>query len=325
MGKDEGNKFKIENSFSSDFLKSIISKELFKEELIQNICLETISTDLREFLEDKMDAKSLVIIGKAGPSLNMKITSPDGIIIFDCDFLLSFPLVKWPSPAQEWVTRSRVWPDPVTVRRLASLPCHLIGKPMVTDTGADPYTWRFSFSNQVQIIDVSYTMSSHFVCFQELELASIVPHNARLCYIGLKLIFKKFIKKKVPSVLKSYHLLTLFFWFLEKGKEVLSWDNNSTEAFVSNLEALALFVIDRLRNNNIPHYFISTVNIASVWGPVELKKKYHKLSKVADYMEDLVKSEDFPVKYISDQAVIHIMAFNPEEHMKIVKSREPEP
>ena len=156
MGKDEGNKFKIENSFSSDFLKSIISKELFKEELIQNICLETISTDLREFLEDKMDAKSLVIIGKAGPSLNMKITSPDGIIIFDCDFLLSFPLVKWPSPAQEWVTRSRVWPDPVTIRRLASLPCHLIGKPMVTDTATDPYTWRFSFSNQVKIMTDSY-------------------------------------------------------------------------------------------------------------------------------------------------------------------------
>ena len=151
-----------------------------------------------------------------------------------------------------------------------------------------------------------------------------MPHNARLCYVGLKLIFKKFIKKNVPSVLKSYHLLTLFFWFLELGKEVSAWDNNSTEAFVRNLEAFTLFVSDRLRNMNIPHYFISTVNIASVWGPVKLKKKYHKLSEVADYMEHLVKSKDFPTKYISDRAVIHLMAFNPEEHRKIVKSREPE-
>ena len=145
-------RFWIENSFSSDFLKEIISKEL----LLKNIPLEIMSTNLGEFLRDKMDGESLVIIGKAGPSLNMKITGPDGIIIFDCDFLLSFPLVKWPSPAQEWVTRSRAWPDPVTVRRLASLPCHLIGKPMVTDTATDPYTWRFSFSNQVKIMTDSY-------------------------------------------------------------------------------------------------------------------------------------------------------------------------
>lgn len=82
-----------------------------------------------------------------------------------------------------------------------------------------------------------------------------------------------------------------------------------------------LFVIERLRKKDIPHYFISTVNIAVVWGPVELKKKYYKLSDVANYIEDLVKSKDFPGKYISDQAVTDMMAFNPEEHMKIIKSR----
>ena len=99
-----------------------------------------------------------------------------------------------------------------------------------------------------------------------------MPHNARLCYISLKLIFKKYIKKKVPSVLKSYHLLTLFFWFLEQDRKIKSWDDNSAEAFVENLEVFMLFVIERLRKKDIPHYFISTVNIARVWGPVELKK-----------------------------------------------------
>ncbi len=88
--------FRIRNSFSSDFLKEIISKEL----LLKNIPLEIRSSNLGEFLRRKMDGESKVIIGKAGPSLNLKITTPDGIIIFDCDFLLSFPLVKWPSPAQ---------------------------------------------------------------------------------------------------------------------------------------------------------------------------------------------------------------------------------
>ena len=160
-------RFWIENSFSSDFLKKII----MNERLLKNIPLEIISTDLGEFLRQKMDGESTVIIGKAGPSLNMKITGPDGVIIFDCDFLLSFPLVKWPSPAAEWVTRSRMWPDPDTVTRLASLPCHLIGKPMMTDTASDPYTWRFSFSNQVKEISILIILLfSQFVFKRNLNL-----------------------------------------------------------------------------------------------------------------------------------------------------------
>ena len=159
-----------------------------------------------------------------------------------------------------------------------------------------------------------------------MELASIVPHNARLCYISLKLIFKKIIKNKVPSILKSYHLLTLFFWFMELDRKVLSWDNDSVEAFVRNLEALMMFVSDRLRKGDIPHYFISTVNLATtmaVSSPFDDKKiKYHPLSYVADYIDDLVNSKEFPGKFISDQAVVHLMAFNLEEHQKIVRSRE---
>ena len=139
-------------------------------------------------------------------------------------------------------------------------------------------------------------------------------------------MFKKLIKNKVPSILKSYHLLTLFFWFMELDRGVSSWDNNSIEAFVRNLEALMMFVSDRLRKSDIPHYFISTVNLAMVKSPSvdNDKVKYHELSDVADYIEDLVKSEEFPGRYISDQAVVHLMAFNPEEHLKIVRSREPD-
>ena len=155
-----------------------------------------------------------------------------------------------------------------------------------------------------------------------------MPHNARLCYISLKLIFKKIIKDQVPSSLKSYHLLTLFFWFMELDRKVSSWENNSVEAFVRNLEALMMFVSDRLRKGDIPHYFISTVNLAMVMVvsiPSDDKKiKHYSLSEVADYIEDLVKSKKFPGKFISDQAVVHLMAFNPEEHLKIVESRDPE-
>ena len=67
-------------------------------------------------------------------------------ILFDCDFILAFPLMSWPSPASEWIERDRCWPDQDTIKRLASLPCHVIAKPM-----AEGHTssWRFSFSQQV--------------------------------------------------------------------------------------------------------------------------------------------------------------------------------
>ena len=146
-----------------------------------------------------------------------------------------------------------------------------------------------------------------------------MPHNARLCYISLKLIFKKFIKKKVPSALKSYHLLTLFFWFMELDRRVSSWENNSVEAFVTNLKALMLFVSHRLSIGDIPHYFISTVNLTA---GLIAKEDEKTLSEVAKYIEDLVSRKEFPGKFISDQAVYHLMAFNPNKHLKIVESRE---
>ena len=152
-----------------------------------------------------------------------------------------------------------------------------------------------------------------------------MPHNARLCYISLKLIFKRIIKNKVPSSLKSYHLLTLFLWFMESYPPP-SWEDNSVEAFVKNLEALMLFVSLRLRKGDISHYFIRSVNLAlaGVGRVDEETLEWYPLSSVADEIEEIVKSKHFPGKYISDQAVVHLMAFNPEEHLKIVRSRYPD-
>ena len=83
-----------------------------------------------------------------------------------------------------------------------------------------------------------------------------------------------------------------------------------------------MFVSDQLRKGDIPHYFISKVNLAQAFSPTDTHT--YALADVAKYIEDLVKSKDFPGKFISDLAVVHLMAFNPEEHQKIVSSREPE-
>ena len=89
----------IFNTVSFNFLKDAISKAILSEENIKAFHLEMISKNLSSYISpEEEDPK--IVIDKAGPSLNMKILGPDGLILFDCDFLLAFPLVIWPSTAE---------------------------------------------------------------------------------------------------------------------------------------------------------------------------------------------------------------------------------
>ena len=90
----------IFNTVSYNFLKNAISKAILNEENIKAVHLEMISKNLSSSVSTGIEEDPKVIIDKAGPSLNMKILGPDGLILFDCDFLLAFPLVIWPSTAE---------------------------------------------------------------------------------------------------------------------------------------------------------------------------------------------------------------------------------
>ena len=72
---------------------------IFSEENIRAINLESISKNLSSYISPEKQ-KPTVMIDKAGPSLNLKILGSEDAIIFDCDFLLAFPLVSWPSTAE---------------------------------------------------------------------------------------------------------------------------------------------------------------------------------------------------------------------------------
>ena len=107
-------------------------------------------------------------------------------ILFDCDILLSFPLLHWPTPAQEWITRERKWPDVITVQRLARQPCHIIAKPRSEN---DILSWRFSFSLQVFLRMFKTSMTLWLV-----SGARVGQDNANQCKIMLhkpKIIFQE--------------------------------------------------------------------------------------------------------------------------------------
>ena len=90
----------IFNTVSYNFLKQSISKAIFSEENIKSIHLDMISKNLSSYVSKDNEEDCKVIIDKAGPSLNLKILGSEGVILFDCDFLLAFPLATWPSTAE---------------------------------------------------------------------------------------------------------------------------------------------------------------------------------------------------------------------------------
>ena len=66
---------------------------------------------------------------------------------------------------------------------------------------------------------------------------------------------------KVPSVLKSYHLLTVFLWFME-SKPTSFWEENQEDNnFEANLKDLFLSLCEHLDKNEIRHYFIKSLNL----------------------------------------------------------------
>eukprot|EP00092_Neocalanus_flemingeri_P039908 GFUD01043466.1.p1 GENE.GFUD01043466.1~~GFUD01043466.1.p1 ORF type:complete len:837 (+),score=156.43 GFUD01043466.1:125-2635(+) len=285
----------LSNKDASDFLVELLSDTFFKNGKITDAGKKLpIQMNMRELGESLNSTfvepiSNKVLITRAGPSVNMKVTGHRGLVVFDCDFLLSLPVTGWPAQAWEWRTRKRIWPNQKTVDWLASLPCHLIPKPA---SKGNQESWRYSFSRQ------------------EIELAIILPHEARLCYIGLKHIFKKYLVSSF-SGLKSYHMLTLFFWFMEDG--------NHSAAFDTMLRSLLQFVAKYLRCEYIPHYFIRSINLVTVM-KVDSNKN-HNLKAVSKTIQEILERRNISEKYIFDEMAFHTMALNRSLHERVLRER----
>merc|ERR1712126_516851 len=128
-----------------------------------------------------------------------------------------------------------------------------------------------------------------------------LPLTARHCYIGLKLIFKKWIKESVPSNLKSYHMLTIFYWFMET-KSPSFWKNESSCIFEVTLRHLLLYASDKLESGHIEHYFIRTINLVDRIPPLNSAGDVREeMKKTSSYLKTIISDKKFPRKYVYDQ------------------------
>eukprot|EP00092_Neocalanus_flemingeri_P070482 GFUD01086523.1.p1 GENE.GFUD01086523.1~~GFUD01086523.1.p1 ORF type:complete len:510 (-),score=90.62 GFUD01086523.1:100-1572(-) len=247
----------LKNTLVNDYLSQIVDAAFFEEKGISTgLCKR-----LKKYIMKKMFGMqsenpkdhTKILIEQEGPSVNMKVTikSSDKILL-DCDFLLALPLESWPASASEWITRTRKWPSQNTIRSLCSEKCYVVAKPRFP--GDDSF-WRISFSKQ------------------ELDLAKELPEKARNVYLRLKVVFKQWIKLVYPE-LKSYHMKTAFYWWMEE-QDPSQWEAahlTSENLLDSLIQKLMIFI----KTGNLPHYFLPAVNLL----PISAFQRFRILTKV---------------------------------------------
>ena len=86
-------------------------------------------------------------------------------------------------------------------------------------------------------------------------------------------------------------MLTLFLWFLE-SKETNFWTENSLKEII---EKLVMHVSSKIGSEEIPHYFIRSINLAN------LIIRSQPLHKFADKLDALVAQNNWFTKVLFDQ------------------------
>ena len=153
----------------------------------------------------------------------------------DLDIILSIDLPAWPESAVDWPTRPRFWPSQAVVASVVATACSVVPK---TDPSNDPHCWRLSFSRA------------------EVVLSHHVPTNDRLAFMAVKLYFKERLKQKF-AFLRSYHLKTMFYHFLESREKTCGNVNDTIFELLS-------FVRKHIDQKHCQHYFIKTVNLFDI-------------------------------------------------------------
>ena len=225
-----GNESMLDNNKDKDLLKSIVTslsiKELVpkiggKKMLLGLACINFTQRIL------KWDRISTTV---RGPALNFRVTTShlnhslakhdEWLKRIDCDFILAFHLDHWPEVATSWITRTRHWPRQEVISKIVRRGCEVVPKKRAAQ---DNRAWRLSFS-----------MAEH-------ALACSVGEKARKTYLAVKMIVKRKLRAVCPF-LKSYHIKTIFFHYMETKTEEF-WEETELETSIKDLLGLNYVIL----------------------------------------------------------------------------------
>ena len=163
--------------------------------------------------------------------------SPKEASIPKIDSVFALSCEGWPVHAKHWPKRKRKWPSKDIINEIINGGYHLV--PKASPGGNQHVEWRVSFSSAENYI-MGKISNVQFTVFS-------------IC----KGILKNSIT--VTEILSTYHFKTMFFWSLEK-KPLEFWKTRYLKECVFGVLELLLHSIGY---NNLPHYFMSGVNLWS--------------------------------------------------------------
>lgn len=199
---------------------------------------------------------------------------------------------EWPADASvKWLQRERYWPSEKTVQKVARSPCYL--HPL----------WH---SEKEQLVDEEVMAFQMTFGVAEYLLFSETGPKERQCMVFLKAINEKYFLNS--RVLSSFAIKMVFFWHLESTSLAVRQGMGRGELLVCLLDKLISF----LNVNNLPHFFIPSVNLLEGLDADEVNNTLRQLKKVKRSMFDYLPSDLFQVKCsrtLNDDFVQKVLQF----------------
>ena len=193
------------------------------------------------------------------------------------DFVLAINCESWPAIAEEWKTRTRMWPPKCLVDKIVNDGFHVI--PKASPGGDAELEWRLSFSKA------------------ELTLAGNRTHVQKKCYYIFKTMFKENLTES--EIISSYYLKTIMMWATEQNPPEYWREDNIGQAVIGLLDDLYQAVI----TGYLPHYFIPQNNLLK---HIPIKLLNQEADNILSLRKHVMKTNRGEPPIPDDQHEVHL-------------------
>jgi hypothetical protein len=164
------------------------------------------------------------------------ISKRGSLPVEEFDFVLAIKCNGWPLSAQEWLSRTRCWPNQDIIQKVIKDGFHVVLK------SSSEGNFRLSYSN-AEVLLTENLSEMQYKTYRAFK--SFVSH------------YKNELAPNGKKLICSYYLKTIVLWYCEKSNQ-RDW---TEERVVGHLLSLIDDLIIALKESNLPMYFMPKYNL----------------------------------------------------------------
>jgi hypothetical protein len=164
------------------------------------------------------------------------ISKRGSLPVEEFDFVLAIKCNGWPLSAQEWLSRTRCWPNQDIIQKVIKDGFHVVLK------SSSEGNFRLSYSN-AEVLLIENLSEMQYKTYRAFK--SFVSH------------YKNELAPNGKKLIRSYYLKTIVLWYCEKSNQ-RDW---TEERVVGHLLSLIDDLIIALKESNLPMYFMPKYNL----------------------------------------------------------------